>query len=201
MSRAALPALCLCASLGGLAVLGASFITVSGPVSENVTDASPGGGTAPVPAAPTLASSSASGAVGATFTARGHGTAYRIKLSKVTQQATLDPYESLTTAGDHVAAAEFAVTGETGQAGDDPDLAAVAAGSDGTVYLPAGKDLAEGAGFQGQFTIGPRQTQTGWVTFEVPVGVTVTCVQWRPAVGTGAVTWPVDGGNCPAARR
>lgn len=139
--------------------------------------------------------------VGATFTVSTPGTAYRIRLGKVTQQATLIPYESVVNAGDHIAAAEFTVTGKRGRAGDDPDLAAVAAGSDGVAYSPSGNDIAGGASFEGQFTIGPRQTQTGWVTFEVPVGVTVTCVQWRPAFGTGAVTWTVDGENCPAAQR
>ena len=199
MSRKTPCALYLAASCGVAAILAASFLTIGRPatedVTENVTSTSPA---APVPAAPSLASSSASGAIGATFTAHGPGTACRIGLAMVTQQATLGAYESLMTAGDHIAAAEFTVTGKTGLASDDPDLAAVAMGSNGAIYLPDDKDLAAGAGFQGQFTIGRGQSRAGWVTFELPPGVAVTRIQWRPAFGTGALTWTVPAEKGPS---
>ena len=198
MSRPAPWALYLLISLIAGVVLAFSVIPARHPVTENVTDAIPaaGGGHPP----PSLASPTASGAAGGTFTAHStRGTAYRIRLRKVTQQATLTPYESPVTGGDHIAAAEFTIAGKTGLASDDPDLAAVAAGSNGDAYLAADDDITGGPSFQGQFTITRGQSRTGWVTFELPPDVAVTGIQWRPAFGTGAITWiiPAEKGPSP----
>ena len=75
---------------------------------------------------------------------------------------------------------------------DDSDLAATAAGSNGVAYPTSGNDITEGASFGGdQVAVGPGQTETGWVTFELPPDVTVARVQWRPAFGAGTITWTV----------
>ena len=181
-------------TLVGLAALADSFISPSSSTSVVVSGvASPAG---PVPAGPSLASPTADGTVGATFTAAStSGTDYDIRLDKVTQQATLTPYEAPVNVADHIAAAEFTVTGKVSKSSDDAGLAALAGGSNGAAYPPSYSDITEGASFAGggQFAVSPGQAVTGWVTFELPPGVTVTRIQWRPAFGTGAITWTMKG--------
>lgn len=80
------------------------------------------------------------------------------------------------------------------RSGGYSDLAATAAGGNGAAYPPSGNDITEGGIFAGgQFAVGPGQTETGWVTYELPPGVTVTRRQGRPAFGSGAITWAVNG--------
>jgi hypothetical protein len=192
MNVPALPAICVSASVGATAVLVTSFLTISSPASESVTSVASVAGTS---SGPMFATSSALGVVGDTFTAHSSdGTTYHIRLDKVAQQVTLIPYESVVNVGDHIAAAEFTITGTTGAASDNADLAPIAAGSDGGVYSATDGDITAGPSLKGQFTINPRQQQTGWVTFELPLDVTMTSVQWRPAFGSGVSTWTVERG-------
>ena len=135
---------------------------------------------------------SLTGPLGATFTVTSDdGTStYDVTLDKVTQHVKLGQYDTLDNDQDHAAAAEFSITGRSGSSRDDAFVNANAIGSDQTEYQssPIMENLPQFS--YGEFQVAPGQTVKGWVTFELPPGVTVAQVQWAPSDG-GAVTWTV----------
>ena len=130
--------------------------------------------------------------LGATFTVTSYdGTStYDVTLDKVTQHVKLGQYDTLNNDQDHAAAAEFSITGRSGSSRDDAFVNANAIGSDQTEYQssPITENLPQFS--YGEFRVAPGQTVKGWVTFELPPGVTVAQVQWASGDG-GAVTWTV----------
>ena len=146
--------------------------------------------TAPVPS-PSPADS-LTGPLGTTFTVTSYdGTStYDVTLDKVTQHVKLGQYDTLDNGQDHAAAAEVSITGRSGSSRDDAFVDANAIGSDQTEYQssPITENLPQFS--YGEFHVAPGQTVKGWVTFELPPGVTVAQVQWAPGDG-GAVTWTV----------
>lgn len=118
---------------------------------------------------------------------------YDVTLTQVVQQAVLGPYETPTNGADHVAAAEFTVTGKTGNASDDANSDAQAIGSDTQVYTASFDSVTVGTNFSsGEFNVSPGQTETGWVSFELPPGATVASVKWSAGFGSAAATWTVS---------
>lgn len=150
-------------------------------------------------AAPSTPAPVTSGPVGTTFTVSGNDDnnqpmSYDTTLNQIDQHAQLGQYESVTTSGDHVAAAQFKLTGDTGVASDDVNNDTVAIGSDGQDYQPAFDTLAEGTNFNdGNFNLRAGQSVTGWVTFELPAGVTVSQIQWQadPFGDSTPATWDI----------
>lgn len=117
---------------------------------------------------------------------------YSVTLTRVDEHAHLDQYSQLVKHGDHLAAAEFTVAGMTGQASDDANNDAGVIGSDGQVYDPATAGVTEGTNFSGGvFSVSPGVTVKGWVSFELPEGVTVASIQWL--TGRTTATWTVGG--------
>jgi hypothetical protein len=145
--------------------------------------------------APSPAQSSApAGSIGTTFTVTSsNGTSYDVTLDQVTQQATLSAYETLSNSAEHAAAAEFTITGVSGQPSDDANSDANAIGSDQTEYQFAALSLTVPNFNSGDFTVAAGQTEKGWVAFELPPGVTVAQVQWAPGLDGAAATWTVRG--------
>jgi hypothetical protein len=152
------------------------------------------------PTTPAPASSpaqSTTGPVGTTFVYTGQddngdNISYDVTLTEVDQHAPLAPYVTLTNPGDHLVAARFTIKGVTGQVSDDANSDATATGADTTEYQPSDDDTNDGPNFNyGDWEVGPGQTQTGWVTFEVPAGQSVTQVQWAPFDDDSFVTWNV----------
>jgi hypothetical protein len=148
------------------------------------------------PVAPSTTPSNLSGPAGTMFIASGDfGPAaaqsiYDVTLDQVVQNATLGPFETLNTSTDHMAGAEFTITGHTAQTSDDANTDAVAVGSDGQDYQPSFNSITEGTDFDsGTFNVSPGQTVKGWVAFEVPAGVTVVAVQWSPGFDSPTGTW------------
>jgi hypothetical protein len=122
----------------------------------------------------------------------GTTTTYDVKLVAVEQQATLGQYESLTNGSDHVTAAEFTVTGKKGQSSDDADSDAVAVGSNHQDYDAAFETITAGTNFNdGQFSVSPGQSVTGWVAFELAPGTTIASVQWSAGFEGPVATWTV----------
>jgi Protein of unknown function (DUF2510) len=143
-------------------------------------------------ASPT-SSSPPTGSIGTTFTVTSSdGSSYDVTLDQVNQHATLAPYETLNNQADHAAAAEFTITGESGQSSDDANSDANAIGSDQTEYQFAALSLTVPNFNGGDFTIAPGQTEKGWVAFELPPGVTIAQVQWAPGIGGQAATWQLS---------
>lgn len=138
------------------------------------------------------------GPVGTTFTVsgpngpNGAATVYDVTLVRVEQQASLGQYGELTTAADHVTAAEFTVTGKTGQTSDDANNDAVVVGSDSQDYTPSFDTITAGTNFNsGTFNVSAGQSVTGWVAFELAPGASIASVQWSPGFGGQTATWAV----------
>lgn len=151
--------------------------------------------TAPAAEPTATATPDATGPLGTSFkvtTTDDSGTAvvYDVTLTQVDQHAALSAYEIVSNPGDHMAAARFTVTGVTGQESDDANSDATAVGSDTTVYPFAATEVSDGPNFSsGMFQVGPGRTESGWVAFEVPAGVTVASVAWQPGIDGPAATW------------
>lgn len=138
------------------------------------------------------------GGIGTTFEVTGPNgpsgatTVYDVKLVAVEQQAALGAYETLTNGADHITAAEFTITGKTGQASDDADAVAVAVGSNGQDYQPSFDQITAGTNFDsGDFNVSPGTTVTGWVAFEIAPGATLASIQWSAGFDGPVATWTV----------
>ena len=139
-----------------------------------------------------------SGPVGTSYTVTtqddsGANVSYTVTLVRVDQAAQLAPYTAVGTAGDHMAAAEFRISGVTGQVSDDANSDAEAIGTNTTEYPFSINAVTAGPNFSyGQFQVSPGQTVTGWVSFELPAGQRVASVQWTPDTFEAAhATWTV----------
>jgi hypothetical protein len=191
--RHALPALLTVAA--ALATAGCATTTVTKTASPPAAASTQAPATLDTAApSPSDSSSSLTGSIGTTFTVTSSdGTSYEVTLDRVTQRAALSPYETLSNAQDHAAAAEFTITGVTGQSSDDANNDANAIGSDQTEYQPATVSLTVPNFSYGEFKVAPGQTEKGWVAYELPPGVTVAQVQWAPGLNSAAATWTVSG--------
>jgi len=148
-------------------------------------------------ATPTPTPSLTTAPVGGTFTdtttnnTTGATTTYNVTLDKVDQNAALGPYETLTNGNDHVTGAEFTIAGTSGQTSDDANSDAVAVGTDGQDYTFSANSITDGTNFNyGEFNVSAGQTVNGWVSFELPPGVSIASIQWAPGGGQAA-TWTV----------
>lgn len=187
------------ATVGTLALTGLA-VSACGPTVAKAPASSAPAGTPAAPAASSPAASPSSsaplsGPVGTTYTVTGmndsgNQTEYSVTLVRVDQQATLGAYETLTNGSDHVTAAEFTVTGKTGQSSDDANSDAVTVGTDQQDYTPSFDTITAGTNFNsGDFNVTPGQSVTGWVAFELAPGVTMASVQWTPGIGGQSATW------------
>lgn len=138
------------------------------------------------------------GAVGTTFTVTGDNgvndtqTTYDVTLTGVEQDATLAPYEALSNDADHMAAAEFTITGKTGDTSDDANNDATVIGSNGQQYTFSASSVTAGTNFNyGDYNAGPVQTVKGVVAFELPSGVSIKSVQWSPGFEGPSASWSV----------
>jgi hypothetical protein len=150
----------------------------------------PGDSASPSPSAPLT------GGIGTTFTITttddsGNAASYDVTLDKVDQSVYPGAYETPQTAGDHFAAAEFTIKGDTGSTSDDANSDASALGPDGTQYQFSASVNSLPEFNSGLFNVGPGQSVKGWVAFELPAGVTVASVQWAPSFNGSAATWTV----------
>jgi hypothetical protein len=123
----------------------------------------------------------------------GETTTYQVTMTHVLQQAQLGAGGSLTHSGYHVAGVQFTVTGKSGQTSDNANRAATAIGSNGQTYTSEFDEITAGTNFNnGDINISPGQSLNGWVSFELPAGVSIASVQWHPGTGGEAVvTWTV----------
>lgn len=148
---------------------------------------------APSAPEPSDSTTDLTGSTGTTFTVTADdGTSYDVTLSKVIQHARLGQYDTLTNYADHAAAAQFTITGDTGQSSDDVNNDADVIGSDQTQYQYTSLTSLPNFSY-GEFKVAPGQTVKGWVTFELPPGVKIAQVQWAPGFDGPAATWTVGG--------
>lgn len=149
----------------------------------------PGDSASPSPSATT-------GAIGTTFTVTttddsGNAASYDVTLDAVRQNVYPGAYETPDNAGDHFAAAEFTITGDTGNTSDDSNSDASALGADGTQFSFSASVSTLPDFNSGLFNVSAGITVKGWVAFELPPGATIASVQWAPSLDGPAATWTV----------
>jgi hypothetical protein len=190
--------------VAGLAIAGLSLAACGTAVAKTPAPvASASSASSSVPAAPASSSPPSSpssgplsGPVGTSYQVtgangpNGENTVYTVTLVQVEQQATLGQYGTLTDGSDHVTAAEFTITGKTGESSDDANSDAVAVGTNGQDNTSSFDTITAGTNFDsGEFDVTPGQSVTGWVSFELAPGTSIASVQWSPGIGGQTATW------------
>jgi hypothetical protein len=139
--------------------------------------------------AATPSSQNLTGPLGTTFTTTETDSSTGAQNSyDVTAVTILDPARgsdefNTADAGKRLVGVEFKVTGTQGYSNDDANNDASIQGSDGQVYQPDFTSLAAGTNFNsGDFSVSSGQTQTGWITFQLPLGVKIDSIQWQADV-------------------
>jgi hypothetical protein len=130
---------------------------------------------------------------------RGDTTTYKVTLNRVIDAATPDNSADTPPAGDRLVGAEFTITGVTGTSQDDANGDATVQGTNNQIYQFGLEGLAAGTNFDGgSWSVGPGQTEAGWVSFEVPDSVGVATIKWTsgsdPFTSTVA-SWRVSPGS------
>jgi hypothetical protein len=194
MNRTIRPAAAALITAAALAIAGCASTSVH---KAAATPAAPATTQAPVTDTPVPEPSDSTtdltGAIGTSFTVTADdGTSYDVTLDKVIQHVRLGQYDTLDNYKDHAAAAQFTITGDTGQSTDDAFSDANAIGSDQTQYESTFITDSLPGFSSGEFRVAPGQTVKGWVTFELPPGVTIAQVQWAPGFNSQAATWTVS---------
>jgi hypothetical protein len=140
--------------------------------------------------------------VGSTFQLQdqdnnGKNTTYKVTLTKVVDNATPDNSFDTPPAGDRLVGAEFSITGLSGTSQDDANGDATVLGTNKQIYQFGLEGLADGTNFDGgDWSVGPGQTEVGWVSFDVPDSVGVASVRWTTAsdpFSSEVASWRVSG--------
>jgi hypothetical protein len=185
---------------GLLAAAGCAGATVTKTVVTPTSAAAPSSPAAAAAASPppSPSQSALTGPLGTTYTDTGQNDAGNnftldVTATKVDQHAQFaNSYESLTNSGDHLVAVEFKLAETSGNDSDDVNSDASVIGTDGQQYTSEYDDVSDGTNFDsGQFNLSAGQSVSGWVSFELPPGVSVASVQWTTGLGGQAATWTV----------
>lgn len=187
------------------AILGVLFaIGLSGSHSAAVTPVATFSPSTPATSAPAAlpstpsapATPDLSGPLGTTYTvtgtdANGSPASYDVIADKVLDPAAGADEFNVPDQDSHFVGVKFTINGDTGYSHEDSELDATVQGSDGQVYEPVFDTITAGTNFDaGDFSVSAGQTQAGWLTFDLPDGVSVTSVQWTPYLsGLQPATW------------
>jgi hypothetical protein len=122
------------------------------------------------------------------------GNPYKVEVAKLVDPAQGSDSFMTPNEGFRFVAVLFIVT-DTGsnQISDDADSDATVIGSNNQTYTADFDTVSGCTNFNdGEYQLNPGQSATGCVTFQVPVRVTVTKVEWSPNFGFGGFgTWKV----------
>jgi hypothetical protein len=181
-----------------LAIAGCGITAVKAPAASAPVPASSAPSTpAPLPSTP-AAQDTLTGPLGTVFTvtssdSSGNPVSYDVTADKVLDRAAGSDEYTTPELGSRFVGVKFTITGDAGYSSDNANNDAVLLGSDGQVYTADFSSLAAGTNFNsGDFGVTAGRTQAGWVTFQVPDGVSVTSVQWQPGTGDQQpATWNV----------
>lgn len=139
--------------------------------------------------------------VGDTFTIKAEdGTIYDVTLLNFAQQASPGGEFETPSPSKHLAAAEFRISAST-KVDEDANNNATAVGDNQQIYTPSALSVAEGTNFDyGQIRLQPGASSIGWVSYEIPYGVTVTKVVWTASSGFSSATceWLVPSSSSPS---
>jgi hypothetical protein len=166
-------------ALAGLALLGAACSAKSAEVNTPATSHS-SASTAPTKSV---------AHVGATLSLSAGGASEQVTLLQVIDPAQGADQFNTPDPGKRFVATVFRITNTGTAAGQgDADNDAAVIGSDGQSYTADLDTVGECTDFDdGSFSLGPGESVTGCVVFQLPTGTTVARVQWTPASGFASV--------------
>lgn len=124
----------------------------------------------------------------------GSGDTYRVTLAKIIDRAQGADQFTTPDHGNRFVGVVFTITALSGSPQDeDANNDAAVIGSNGQIYTP---DISSITGYtnftNGQINVAQGEKVKGAVTFQLPIGVKVTRVQWSAASGFGStVQWNV----------
>lgn len=132
--------------------------------------------------------------IGATFTVQNEAKQYEaVKLVAVIDPAQTGNQFLTAPAGDRFVAVEIQITGKSsGNDSSDADTNLSVVGSNGQVYSAEFDPVTECTNFSsGQYSVTKGESETGCVTYAMPMGVGVARVKYNPNAGfsTNVATW------------
>jgi hypothetical protein len=179
-----------------LAIAGCGSITKA-QQSANTKPAAPASSTpAPSP------SNSLAGPVGTVYTVTDpSGSKISVTLTKVIDPAQGADQFTTPDHGNRFVAAVFTITGISGTFSDDANNNATLVGSNGQTYTADFSSIAGYTDFNdGQYTVSAGEKSVGAVTFQVPLAVNVSKIEWSANSGFGGAPaeWLIPAAARPA---
>jgi len=169
--------------------VGAAMLAIAG--CGSITKAPPSGSTGHAPAASIKPapspSNSLTGPVGTIYTVTDpNGNKISVTLTKMIDPAQGADQFTTPDNGNRFVGAVFTITGISGTFSDDANNDATLIGSNGQTYTADFDSIAGYTNFDnGQYTVSVGERSVGAVTFQVPLTVTVTKVEWSANAGLG----------------
>jgi hypothetical protein len=124
----------------------------------------------------------------------GNITHYKVQIVKWIPVAAPDNSFDAAPKGHFLAAAEFKITGVSGQSQNDADTTTQMISTTGHLAEDNIGGIKDGTDFNGgDFSVGPGQVEVGYVSFIVPISQKINTIQWSDDGFTGGpvVTWKV----------
>jgi hypothetical protein len=188
------------AGLAGLAILALAGCGTAAATKDAPAQAQPSHtASAPAASAPASKPDPMTGPVGTSFTvttqdSNGNAVSYHIAAKQVLDPASGADQYTTPDAGKRFVGVQLTMTGATGYSHDDANSDAVIVGSNGQTYMPDFSSISAGTNFNsGDFSVSAGQRATGWVTFQLPKGVSAASIQWQADITSGnpPATWAI----------
>jgi hypothetical protein len=190
----------IAAGLAGLTILALAGCSTASASKDAPAPAQPSkAASAPATSAPASKAPATTGPLGTSFTVTtqdnsGNDVSYHVTAKQVLDPATGSDEFNTPAAGKRFVGIQLTILGAAGYSHDDANNDAAIMGSNGQTYTSDFSTLSAGTNFNaGNFSVSAGQRTTGWVTFQLPKGVSVASVQWQADVfnGNPPATWAI----------
>jgi hypothetical protein len=190
----------IAAGLAGLTILALAGCSTATASKDAPAPAQPSkAASAPATSAPASKAPATTGPLGTSFTVTtqdnsGNDVSYHVTAKQVLDPATGSDEFNTPAAGKRFVGIQLTILGAAGYSHDDANNDAAIMGSNGQTYTSDFSTLSAGTNFNaGNFSVSAGQRTTGWVTFQLPKGVSVASVQWQADVFNGSppATWAI----------
>jgi hypothetical protein len=188
------------AGLAGLAILALAGCSTAAASKDAPAPAQPSqAASAPATSAPASKAPATTGPLGTSFTVTtqdnsGNAVSYHVTAKQVLDPASGADQYTTPDAGKRFVGVQLTMVGATGYSHDDANSDAVIVGSNGQTYTSDFSSISAGTNFNsGDFSVSAGQRAAGWVTFQLPKGVSAASVQWQADVfnGNPPATWAI----------
>ncbi len=170
-----------------LGIVGCGTIVKTSSAAHTAAAASASSKAAPSP------SNSLSGPVGTSYTVTDQsGNQISVTLVKLIDPAQGADQFTTPQSGDQFVGAVFIIKGINGTFSDDANNDATLIGSDGQTYTADFDSIAQYTNFNhGEYSVSAGESSVGAVTFQVPLAVTVSKIEWsaNDGLGGGPAEW------------